>query len=866
VAFSESEVEGTLSARFENMARRYNSRLAVKTAENQLSYGELNDKANAVAAAIQSRCGKIQSPVALLFEMGADDIAAILAVLKSGHFYVSLDPSYPVARLNRIIEDAQPSLLLTNVHNAQTARRLSFPTENVLEIDQVESRCFSNPVAGHGADALAYIMYTSGSSGEPKGVLQSHRNVLFDIRRQSIDLQTTINDRYGLLFSSSSSASVCHIFGALLNGAAVLPFDLREAGFSRLTHWLKAEEITILDINVALFRQWCAALEQSPIRAPSGLFPRLRLLAPGSEPLYQSDIELYRRYFSSHCILQNAMGTTETRTVTQYFLNHHTPIFENLVPVGKAVDGKEILLLDKNGQQAAPGAIGEIAVRSRYLSPGYWQRPQYTAAVFQPDPEGGEQRIYLTGDLGRYDNQGQLVHLGRKDFQVKIRGHRLELAEVETALFKLTDRPAAATAFKDSAGNQQLVAYLVVDRRCVPSIRDVRFRLRQILPDHAVPTRFEFLDALPLTANGKLNRRALPPPTSFLHAASKKSFVKPSGDYETRLAQLYEEILAVNPVGATDDFFALGGHSLLAAQLTLRIEQEWKQVISPSTIVKAPTVRELSCYLEQTQASHRQTLIPIQKGDANQADSPLFCLPGAAGNALQFHRFASYLGHEQPVYGFDPHGMDGRAVPHKTIEAMARHYMAAIKTVQSAGPYFLCGFSMGGIVAFEMARRLRDAGDEVALLALFDTDCPGARKIFAKQSWRSRIALRSRLRRYFRQLKYHYYLCCRRHVPSRICAEHIECLHASAANRYVAGKYPGRITYFRAKERKDRWRQPLPDGGWESESGAEVEAYDIMGNHRLIQEPYVGELARLMRNCIEEAKQKHRSVSAKNVD
>jgi acyl-coenzyme A synthetase/AMP-(fatty) acid ligase/thioesterase domain-containing protein/acyl carrier protein len=734
---------------------------------------------------------------------------------------------------------------------------LGRPVLNIDDLRPDNNSFYENPKLNIQPGEPAYIIYTSGSSGEPKGVVQTHRNVLFDIRRQGIDLKTTLDDRYGLLFASSSSASVCHIFGALLNGAAVFPFDIREQGFKRLTQWLASEEITILDINVAIFRQWCETFEKQNqlLSQTQSQFPKLRLLAPGSEPVYARDVELYRRYFSPECLMQNALGTTETRTVTQYYLTHTTPLEGSLVPVGQAIEGKEVLLLDSSHQEVGAGEIGEIAVRSRYLSPGYWQQPELTAAVFQTDPHDSELRTYFTGDLGRFNKEGQLIHLGRKDFQVKIRGYRVEIAEVEMALFKTTGLAAAAAAFEDHSGNQQLAAYLVVNRENIPSIRDLRTALLQQLPDYAVPTRFEFLNALPTTLNGKLDRKALPVPQSN-PINNREAFEEPIGHCEPRLARLYEEVLAVEPVGATDDFFDLGGHSLLATQLMLRIEDEFAQQLPISAVVKAPTVRELSALLDQNATGTRRNCLVQIQADQESKKTPLFCLHGNGGNALQFHRFASYLPADQPVYGFDPLGLEGDIRPHATIEQMSAHYLVEIKSVQPTGPYFLCGFSMGGLIAFDIACNLRQAGEEVGLMALFDTDFPGVHEEQIRLGWRARIALRSRLRRRLCQLQYHWHLLRRQGAPPALATEYIQNQHLAAASRYHPQEYAGRITYFRAEGRQDRRPLPHRDGGWGRVRHAEIETYDIRGNHGLIQEPYVGELARLMQLCLEKAQQR----------
>jgi non-ribosomal peptide synthetase component F len=377
VDFAEREIDRSLVDRFESRVARFGRSVAVRDGQRQWSYEELND--TAVGRAILPCLDSKSQPVAMLCEAGAPAIAALLGILKAGMFYVPLDPSYPRARSEFMLADTGTRLLVTDARHALLAQQLAGDTQTILNVDElpVSSRAenLSRPVA---CDALAYVLYTSGSTGQPKGVMQNHRSVLFDIRRQTHDLAVTPDDRYGMLYSLSSSASVCHVFGALLNGASVSVYDIRTRGLDALARWLIDERITICDITVAAFRQFAATLRGDEV------FGDLRVFAPGSEPVHRTDVELYRRIFDENCVLQNAYGTTETRTVAQYLTDKQTPLDEAHVPIGWPVADTDVLLLDDDGREVADETIGEIAVRSRYLSPGYWGQPDLTSRVFCP--------------------------------------------------------------------------------------------------------------------------------------------------------------------------------------------------------------------------------------------------------------------------------------------------------------------------------------------------------------------------------------------------------------------------------------------------------------------------------------------------
>ena len=594
VAFPKEEIEQSLAARFEQQVSRYPQRLALKTPQQTLTYTALNQTANRIAHAICARRGDEVEPVAMLLSQSAPLIAAIFGVLKSGKIYVPVDPTHPPARITYMLQDSQAALLITNNEHLALARELAGETHALLNLDDLEpGLATTNPGRSIAADALAYILYTSGSTGQPKGVVQTHRNVLFDIRRQTNALYICANDRLALCFSCTASAAVSPIFGALLNGAALLPFDIKAAGVASLAAWLRQEDITMCDIGLTMFRHMLMSLTGTE------QFPTLRLLCPAGEQVYKRDVDLFRRYFAPHCVFQNALGSTETRTVTQYFIDQHTPVDDGLVPVGYAVAEQEVLLLNDAGEEVGPQEVGEVVVRSAYLSPGYWRRPDLTQAAFQPDPQDSSKRLYRTGDLGWKHSDGCLVHLGRKDFQVKIRGHRIEVAEIELALLDIPAiKEAVVVAHHDQAGDHHLVAYIVVPEPPPPTATMLRQTLSARLPEHMLPAVFVTLAALPLTPTGKVDRLALPAPDRTRPQLAMPLH-PPRTPIEIELVGLWTEVLGVEPVGIHDAFLDLGGDSLLASHLMIRVMSKFHLDIPFRLLMQATTVEDMAIVITQ---------------------------------------------------------------------------------------------------------------------------------------------------------------------------------------------------------------------------------------------------------------------------
>jgi amino acid adenylation domain-containing protein len=594
IEFKKEDVEQSIPARFEQIVEKYPNRLAVKTKTDELTYCALNQAANRIARVILDRLGEGEEPVALLLEHGAPIIAVILGVLKAGKVYVPLDPEFPQPRIQYILEDSSAKLILTNENNLPFAHQLADENHQILNIDQIEeSGSSKDPDLSFSPDTLAWILYTSGSTGHPKGIMQNHRNVLHETMNYTNKAHICMDDRLVLVSSCSFADSVRTNNVALLNGSSLFPYDVKKEGLAGLADWLIDQKITIYRSVPTLFRNFAQTLSGKEE------FPHLRLIYFAGEPVYKSDIALYRKHFPSTCIVINGLGSTESLTFRMYFINQDTQIESSNVPVGYALPDKEVLLLDESDQDVGFGRMGEISVKSQYLSPGYWGKPDLTQKAYFANPDGGEGRIYRTGDLGRMSPDGFLEHLGRKDFQVKIRGYRIEVSEIEMALLDLdVIEKAVVRALKDESGEQRLVAYFVAASGLSPTVSTLRRELVKTLPDYMIPSSFVALKSLPLTATGKVNRRALPEPGSD-RPCLDNPFVPPRTPLEEKLAKMWAEILGIEQVGMNDDFLELGGDSLRVTQVISRVLHQLDLDVPYRVLFDAPTVADMAAVLAQ---------------------------------------------------------------------------------------------------------------------------------------------------------------------------------------------------------------------------------------------------------------------------
>jgi acyl-coenzyme A synthetase/AMP-(fatty) acid ligase len=414
--------------------------------------------------------------------------------------------------------------------------------------------------------------------------------------RYTNGLRISAEDRLTLLQSYSVAGSVSNMLGALLNGASLFPYNVKEEGLTRLADWLIEEEITVYHSVPKVFRQFANTLTGKEE------FPELRLIRVGGEPVYPEDVQLYKKYFPSDSIFVNSYGASEAGSVLRYCVDKNTEISGAMVPVGYPLGDIEISLLDDEGEAVGFDHVGEIAIKSRHTSPGYWRRPDLTRAAFITDPQDEGERIYRTGDLGYMQPDGCLVVTGRNDFRVKIRGFRIEVAEIELALRSLTNiKEAAVVAHEDQRGEKRLVAYVVPQSEQVPTISELRDFLKDKLPDYMVPSAFVVLDKLPLTPNGKLDRLALPAP-GLSDIRAENVYAEPRTPAEEQLVEIWEGVLGLERVGIHDDFFELGGHSLLAVQVVARLNRHFGVELPLRVLFEDPSIEGLALAVTQMRA------------------------------------------------------------------------------------------------------------------------------------------------------------------------------------------------------------------------------------------------------------------------
>jgi non-ribosomal peptide synthetase component F len=516
-------------------------------------------------------------------------ILTMLAALKAARVFVVLNPTDPSARLRQILDDAEPGLLVTDIANRALASQIAPPNCRVI----VYGEALSGPAGVDGNLNLkiapadpACLIYTSGSTGKPKGVIQTHRNLLHITRSLAHGMNICPEDRILLLASPSGAQGVMNTVCTILDGAALHPFPVMERGVTGLAQWMRARRVTVYVSSASLLRNFVETLK------PGEQLPDVRLVRLGSESGTAGDFEKFKRCFREDCLLLHTLASSEAGHIARFCLDRRTELTEKRLPAGHAADGAEILLWDDEDREVPAGETGEIIVKSRFLSPGYWRNESLTAQKFFAAGTDGL-RLFRTGDLGRLNTAGLLMHVGRKDAQVKIHGYRVELSEVEDALAGLSEiEKATVGARARSNDDAQLVAYVIPRNGCVPAAENLRQTLRATLPAHMVPTGFIFLEKLPLTPHGKIDREALL--RLELPAPAAASREPPETPAEIFLAEIWGHVFARDAIGRRDNFFDLGGDSLLAAMVAARIFDRRGMALDLRAFVECPTLRELA--------------------------------------------------------------------------------------------------------------------------------------------------------------------------------------------------------------------------------------------------------------------------------
>ncbi|NDP41928.1 MAG: non-ribosomal peptide synthetase [Aromatoleum sp.] len=653
------DIAGAFGARLLRAAQRWPDKPAIVEGSAAISYAALGAAARVITGQLGVAAHGRSGLVCLLFESKTAAVKALVGVSLSGSAYVMLDAGDPDARLRFILEDAAPFVMLTESGLLARATALAAAGCAVLDIDRMGPDGATDALPDVDPDALANLVYTSASTGQPKGVTQTHRNLLFFADAYARALEIGAADRISLLYSLSFGAWNVDIFGGLSSGATVCAYDVRKRGIGSLADWLDEERISILHAVPTVYREMMNRL------APGRVLRHLRVIALGGEAVFDSDIELFRRHTTTSCLFVNQLAATEVSLIAQNRVDHQRlPAPGDVVPAGRCPPGVRVRIQRGDGSEAGRGEIGEILVSSPHLSPGYWRRPELDARVFSEDPVEPGWRRYATGDLGRIDDNGDLCFLGRQGSRIKIRGFTVDLIEIERALAACPGvaRCAVVAIVGDRAPEvDRLVAYVTTAPATAPDPRRLRQRLARTLPGYMLPGAFVFRDALPLTSSGKIDRKAMaalePPSLESTH-----DFDAPRDDLDRKVASLFGELLKQPRVGRDDDFFLLGGDSLAFTELQLRLRAGHGLMLT--SVHDDMTVAGIAARLRALAPVRAAKPIPVLCPLRETGKPPvLFLVHGRLGQALVSPRFVELLGDDQPVWAFQARGLDGLQAP-----------------------------------------------------------------------------------------------------------------------------------------------------------------------------------------------------------
>ncbi|MFG2285701.1 amino acid adenylation domain-containing protein [Streptomyces sp. NPDC048595] len=694
--------EATVPELFAARAATAPDATALVARDATLSYGELDRAANRLAHVLAARGARPGRIVALALPRTAQMVTTLLAVLKTGAAYLPVDPEFPQERIAQVLQDADPVLLVTS---AEVAPVLPERTGRLLLDDadlRAEAAAAPDTAPEYGPRAAqlpAYVLYTSGSTGRPKGVVVSRGNMANFLAAMAPRVPLTAEDRLLAVTTIGFDISVLEIFLPLLAGARLVlaPSDEVRAP-AELAATLTGAGVTVMQATPTLWRELVTA-------APESL-TGLRILV-GGEAL---EADLAGTLAAAGRSVINLYGPTETT-----IWSTSADVTADAAPaIGRPIGNTRVYVLDSGLQPVPPGGVGELYIAGHGVASHYLGAPGRTAERFLADPFGSAgTRMYRTGDLVRQRTDGSLDFRGRADDQVKVRGFRIELGEVESALLRHEAvTAAAATVVQEPGGAARLVAYVVTAEGSGLDVVQLRRHTGRQLPDYMVPTTIVPLDALPLAANGKVNRRALPVP----QAAAVMSGRGPRTPQEEILCGLYAELLDLPAVGIDDNFFELGGHSLLVNRLILRVKQTLGAEISFQSLIKNPTVAELTTSLGvDTTEDAFEVVLPLRTRGSRP---PLFCIHPIGGPSWVYSGLMKHIESDVPVYGLQPRALARPEPMPATMTEMAADYVEQLRTVQPEGPYHLLGWSFGAVAAHEMAVQLREQGEEVALLSL----------------------------------------------------------------------------------------------------------------------------------------------------
>lgn len=804
---------------FRSVVRRYGPRPALDANGVAMTYTELDRLSNRVAHGLIERGG--EEPLALVAPLDLSSVIVMLGALKARRVLVPLDPREPPARVRLVVEEFGAAMI------------------SAASFEQLASTSDRDPFLSHDPDAATFVYFTSGSTGRPKGIAKGHGRLI----SAALGFAFAPEDRFAIITPLAFAGSITPVFGTLLSGATGCLFDPVADGIDLLAEWIDEVRITVVQTSPSVLQAIAQELEAQGRRVGS-----VRLAILVGEPCHWDRLEDVRRVLPAATIT-DVYGTSEAGYVAANSLSPGERLPNGRLPFRSLFPGQSVEIVDDLGHSLPVETAGEIMVRGSDVALGYWGQPDDPVQRFGYERHGV--RSIRTGDRGRLLKDGTLEHLGRADLRVKVNGQMVDLEEVERALEVLDGvQGAVISPVPETGGDTRLVAYVVGDGRATPSPPDLRRALAQSLPPFMIPSAFVAVDVFPRTDRGKVDREALR--QGALDAPPRAEYAPPSDRREREIAEIVSEVLNLERVGAHDDLFELGADSLSVSALLSRIAERLGAELTPGDLLGNPTVERLALRVSESQDSDERVLVRL---NLVRSGTPFFCVTGAGGLGFNLRFLGRRL--DRPMYSFVPRGMERRARPDRTVEAAAERYVRELRKIQPSGPYLVGGHSFGGLVAYEMACRLRRAGEKVGLLVLLD---PASREPTFRGRARRIVSVSDGSRTggvdALRRLTRH----------ARLWVEH----GAQVALAGIVQRSPRRqfSVFFLLSMRMGRSYVPEPyDGpalllrtsGWGQFDDldmtrlltGETVVRDVSGNHfSMVQEPHVAGLAGVLRDAL----------------
>ncbi|PEY27153.1 non-ribosomal peptide synthetase, partial [Bacillus cereus] len=833
--------ESVIHKLFEDQVNCTPDAVAVVDESQQLTYRELNEKANQLAHYLQ-KCGiGTESLVGLCFQRSVEMIVGLMGILKAGAAYVPLDPSYPESRLRYILEDTGIQILVTN---EVSQGWIPEEVETVcLDRDQaiISQENTLSPICKVTGENLAYVIYTSGSTGNPKGVLVQHHSVLnlsYGLQKEVFSHRTPVNMRVGLNASIAFDSSVKQLQMLLYGSSLYIISNEVRSDPQQFVSYIRENKLEMFDTTPSLLQ---LLIDEGLLETNDSVHVPSKVLV-GGEAIMPS---LWKQLAAAEKIdFYNVYGPTEcTVDATCYRIKKDS----KRVTIGRPLPNVQAYVLDENLLPVSVGVTGELYIGGAGLARGYLNRPELTSERFIPHPFNEGERLYRTGDLVRYLVDGHLDYLGRIDNQVKIRGFRIELGEIEA---NLESHPSVKEAVvlirEDQPGDQRLVAYVVGEG----SMHEWREHLKRQVPNYMVPAHFIEVDAIPLTTNGKVDRKALNSLTTQRESTFSTPII-PRDEIEYQLITIWQDLLQIEDVHVNDDFFNRGGHSLLVIKLISKVREKFGKEIKVSALIKNPTVEGIACLIRENHGMEKSVsvLVPLQESEKR----PFFCVHPFMGNVLCYIQLARLLKDHCSFYGLQNPLVGKEGMKGLTLSEVVQLYIEEMKRAQPEGPYRLGGWSLGGAIAYEIATMLRNQGEEVEVLVLMDTKVPSERDYKTEDEMLSYILehfIHSELVEQEEELVHQQDMLVERLIVEgvlppdadltnlkQIINAHRKCLNLMA--EHDLAPYFGKVIYFSAEEGKELFTD------WEPLLKGRVNKYSVPGSHEeIVASPAVEKIAK----------------------